>query len=696
MVSVAAQPGLRQNENRGRVPKPKPPPVFFVFPGSSPEPEEEEDYPEPEEEDNSTEMASLMRLGLVAVIWLASIYAWIYGAFLLPTLRIEIMPGTPFTVKYERCLAWTLVDLWKQNSFFATSVLGFFSIVVPIIKIVCTLWLTLSLCVRPAKVVYDKHPRMINTLFYVASYQMTDLYVGVLFISFFNGDSSNATFLRGFTWFFRYCMTSMGVSVILHGAFPRSLIEPSSSHQGSLLHRADSVDSQADSHGIGKDWTGTWLVSACYFILFGMSFYQPIIEVRTLWNGVAIDRSAHSVAEIFGHFLVVHADPTITVTLVCMNVIFPVIYLLATLVESMTQHGGNVSGFEHICASVAENIRSWATFDVFAWSTIVFVFTVQDPRTLTMPSEGSMAIYLYFGAGFALFFLRWLAGLDNRSIKKLGLMPGPLLCVVFLFWLLVCYVVGGTGSVSSVQDAHKIFNGLDSVCYNAAPVVNKTLRQVLPASYGQCSGQQKDQLPPEDGKCIETTGNKPLYDVSNDNGFIKALWLGGINTVRVDGCSLYKDTPIMSDFNAQNLTRYHLSLQIVFDKISLFLDAKQCLGGLLGCTQMNSADHCCGENVEVNITFGMDCIPTEGGSSFREVELEKTNIDPMMVDSSFLGGSLSVQVIDIGPMIQKLVTNFLSEKIRTVEISWAGMKLTIPEIINHLIAYNSPGSAGAC
>ena len=40
---------------------------------------------------------------------------------------------------------------------------------------------------------------------------------------------------------------------------------------------------------------------------------------------------------------------------------------------------------------------------------------------------------------------------------------------------------------------------------------------------------------------------------------------------------------------------------------------------------MNSPDHCCGNDIKFNITFGMDCIPNPGnGKSFREVESLQT------------------------------------------------------------------------
>merc|ERR1719416_324089 len=60
---------------------------------------------------------------------------------------------------------------------------------------------------------------MIWTLTRLASYQLIDLYVGVLFATFFNTDSIEANLLEGFYWFFGYCMVSLLCSEVVAGAF---------------------------------------------------------------------------------------------------------------------------------------------------------------------------------------------------------------------------------------------------------------------------------------------------------------------------------------------------------------------------------------------------------------------------------------------------------------------------------------------
>merc|ERR1719201_845183 len=70
--------------------------------------------------------------------------------------------------------------------------LTLFSVVVPLLKMASTFWLVYALTKKPSTDVYDSHPVMIWSLTYLASYQFVDLYVGVLFVAFFNSDSSDS------------------------------------------------------------------------------------------------------------------------------------------------------------------------------------------------------------------------------------------------------------------------------------------------------------------------------------------------------------------------------------------------------------------------------------------------------------------------------------------------------------------------
>eukprot|EP00929_Paragymnodinium_shiwhaense_P013965 TRINITY_DN12181_c0_g1_i1.p1 TRINITY_DN12181_c0_g1~~TRINITY_DN12181_c0_g1_i1.p1 ORF type:complete len:245 (+),score=39.59 TRINITY_DN12181_c0_g1_i1:109-843(+) len=162
---------------------------------------------------------SWWRYGALLLLWTTSVCCWTVGCFVLPTLEINILHDTPFNSFYERSLWRTQIDLYHKGTYFAVLILGFFSVVVPILKLCATLWLIMQLGTEAPRPIYSKHERIIHWLSYIASYQCLDMYVGVLFVVHFNSDSSISEFESGFYWFFTYCMVSMFMSSTLDGAF---------------------------------------------------------------------------------------------------------------------------------------------------------------------------------------------------------------------------------------------------------------------------------------------------------------------------------------------------------------------------------------------------------------------------------------------------------------------------------------------
>eukprot|EP00928_Gymnodinium_smaydae_P041049 TRINITY_DN27798_c0_g2_i2.p1 TRINITY_DN27798_c0_g2~~TRINITY_DN27798_c0_g2_i2.p1 ORF type:complete len:846 (-),score=152.73 TRINITY_DN27798_c0_g2_i2:259-2796(-) len=657
---------------------------------------------------DAPEKAPFLRVVLLSVLWFVSVGAWILGAFVLPTLEIHNLPNTPYQSEYKRSLILTLVDLYRKRTYFAFACLAFFSVVVPTLKLLSTAWLIARLAVQPVKRVYEAHRWTIKTLAAMASYQLTDLYVGVLFVAYFNSDSSDAAFLVGFYMFFSYCMISMIASVLLDNVFEplnRVPLGSRSSEADELLplEADDSRNSSERASGgsaiVASGALSTWFFAASYVVLLIYCFASPAIEVQTIWKGVSIDRNARSLMDIFVVFLPSNAKVCVTVVLVLLNLILPTVYIIAMIAVSLEVAIGDFD--EEVVEAfrgVADAVRPWVTLDVFCWASLIFLFTVQDPHTLTMPVEDSWALYMLFGAGLSLFFLRWFANLQYVTSAKSSRMPAPGCWIVLVSWLVLCIVVGHHSKAGTVQAQHYVFQGLDSVCFNAAPLVNRTLREALPAAYGDCDGSSDPAgssefvRPPSPCK-----RGPPLYNVQNGPNYAKALWLGGVNSINLNKCELRKDPPVWTVGTlGEPTTRYHLTIGGHFDMIKLFLHVNQCEGPL-GCTRMDSADHCCGNNIEFNISFSMDCRPdSDSKNAFRGVTLEAVDIQPMIIDTTFFDGALEVQALDISPSVEKTVKEKLSGYINSAKLTWAGQEMHIPQLLNHLIAYNSPGSAGLC
>eukprot|EP00929_Paragymnodinium_shiwhaense_P067930 TRINITY_DN34141_c0_g1_i1.p1 TRINITY_DN34141_c0_g1~~TRINITY_DN34141_c0_g1_i1.p1 ORF type:complete len:849 (+),score=159.84 TRINITY_DN34141_c0_g1_i1:104-2650(+) len=780
-----------------------------------------------------------LRLQVLVLLWCACVYSWVQGAFRLPTMTIHVMPGTPFEATYQRSLFMTLMDLYHNQTYLALTILGFFSVCVPTAKLLCTGLIISRLFKDSVGQVYGTYRRLIWSLSHIASYQLIDLYVGVLVVVHFNSDSTHAHFNAGFYWFYFYCMTSLVMSVTLDSVFHRvvaaedgqhservvfaqfvakdprirrkaaevtwrdrvsaavarfvpsflsfavpapppsatslepvhvldtdapeeeedefadlgapvgangtpSLSETLYSYMTLLDPANSSLEGDGEEPGIRRkdsrkksprplsadaeralteeaaippsqrlpfflDVASVWLYSAAFTVMLATCATSPMLEVHTIYNGVSIDRRVHAVLDIFATFLPMHTALFVAIPLLLMNLVLPLLYLCIMLamamhmptVEERRSSSGNLP---RLLCTIADALRPWATTDVFCIAAFVFIVSFKDGRTLIEPTPDWRHFYSYLGIGFSLFYLRWWpeSGQREPRVVKSGLVMRA--CLWLVFWLATCYLIDGglvelehtvegeasgwkhealPGSVEQFS-----FNGLDSVCHNALPLVNSTLRSMLPNTYGNCS--DKATHPPQ-----PCSGDKPLYEMKHGHDFVQAIWASGLNTIRLTDCKLWKDD-VQSP---SGVTMYNLRLAGQFDKIRLFLHAAAC-ADVVGCTYIYSPRHCCGDNLNFEVKFQLPCkTRPHSKDSIRSMNVAKFRVDdPMMVDTdfNFFGSDLKLKVLDIGPRVQSLLQDTIENFLKTSKLKWAGEEMHVPQLINHLIAYNSPGSAGTC
>jgi len=456
------------------------------------------------------------------------------------------------------------------------------------------------------------------------------------------------------------------------------------------------------------------LITACSFVyLLGWCYTSPVLEMRTVWKGVSVDRSIHAISEIFCSILLDAGGMYVAGPLFLMNLVFPIVYTAALLAVSVaylmrsSDHEWKTDAMviARTCCYCADVLRPWATTDVFCFATLVFVFTVQDGATLTMPLADSNQFYYWLGVGFGLFYLRWCT--ESRGYGITRWLPAPRCWTVLIFCVCVCcFVFGGwcrlaldlegqkhfdsPGAPVPGATKHYHFKDLDSVCANARPVVQETLRSALPNSYGMCNSNNSAENPPS-----PCNGHKDLYTKEDaEDQYIIAKWISGVNSIRFSECNLFKMTPDPFAPYSSNST-YQLTLGGVFDEIKLFLHARQCEDALafLGCTKMNSADHCCGSDIRFNVTFELGC---KEGLGFSDVKLVGMKLDPLWVGANFLDGQLKLKALDIGPKVEDLMQNSFTGWLADARLDWAGKKMKIPDLINDLIKYNSPGHRMSC
>jgi len=664
---------------------------------------------------------SCVRLVCLTVAWIICCYAWVMGALLRPMLHVDVLEGTRFARSLQRYLLGTLVDLYHQHMWVSLCILGFFSIVVPVVKLACTLWLIWQMSRSSLQDVARAHGRIIWTLTRLSSYQLIDLYVGVLFVIFFNTDSIEASLLEGFYWFFGYCMVSLVCSEVVAGAFAQ--VEGSASWAAPREAQLEPIDDmslfcgscptpnrasllpgsspkaapggtsvrQPKQHRVPAapcprvevlEAKSILFFSAAVASLLGACICsgEDILEVRSLWSGVIVDHSAHTLPDILFNRMTSVLRPEVSVALVVLNLIVPGLYLMVLLVAVIASRGFDIPGDGIImksCRLLADLLRPWATLDVFVLASLIFLFTMQDQHTLTIPPEGSVTFYLFLGAGLSFFFLRWFAASPiARSKFTLLLVTWGVLCCLIL--------KGVPGSHPNLT-----FPTLDSICTQTLPIVDRAVRHGVPATLGDCNNV--NAKPPQPCK-----GDKLLLNTTTDDGFVQAIWMGGLDTMALDGCKLWQE----SGTNGPSLhvnKAFHLTIEGIFKHLSLFLHLKQC--GPFGCTTMNSADHCCGDDIRFRLTFGMHCRSGSPAEALRDISIESAEIDPMLIRKRLLDKSwynVAVDAVDISPQVEKVVQDMISKFIPAAKIFWAGRQMHLTEWLNLMLSYNSPNMAGSC
>lgn len=717
--------------------------------------------------------ASRLRLVLLLAGWLFCGVAWAVGAFLEPSVEVRLMQGTRFARSITRSLARTLMDLFKQGKWFSLSVLGIFSVVVPLAKLLCTLGLIWRMARWPLRDVLAAHGGAIWALTTLASYQLIDVYVGIIFVAYFNSSSAQAELLNGFHCFFWYCMASLFCSEMLAGAFVGISVKTAHGAPGAQVVEGIEEEVGAMLCGVGVPtptraallpWGGAGghppapgagcaaspgglrqspplrmgperprsaprpLPDTRLTLIFATSFVVmiiacaagggPLLEVRTLFSGVTVDRSAASALELPWRCLqtLMGPDkPLVATILALMNLVLPILYvvaLVAAAASSALSKRSEVaeSGDEDATAratgtaapaaksysaaavfgAFADCLRPWVTLDVFILASLLFLFTLQDQHTLTRTPEGSYDYYTFLGAGMSFFFLRWFVEAPATTKGGASWLStlGPRLILLLLVWgaSSTLILIGVPGASLQLK-----FPTLDSVCEQVLPVVDGAVRHGVPAAYGDCN--DSTAAPPQPCR-----GHGLLMNTTLGNSFAQAVWLGGIDTLKLDKCHLWRGDGNHKRTSNLSTSNYHLAVGGVFARLPLFLHLKQC--GPFGCTKtMSGADHCCGNNIRFSLTFGVVCRLDDNLKPTRDIAVERCDIDPMLFDQPTLKKSwykLSMTSLDISPQVEEMVERQIRKFMAEARIPWGGRELTVSQLMDLMIGYNSPQAANSC
>jgi len=713
---------------------------------------------------------------MLFVAWSYAAGAWILGV-VFPSASLDFLPGTSMHWHMTKSLVQTLKHLLESEVYGGFFALAFFSVVVPVGKIMATLVIIYKMTYESIEVIQSDHVLLLTVLGYLASYQFVDLYIGIMFVCFFNADASDASFDVGFYWFFSYCFcsicTSVGIENLFESYASKERKDKASPHKDSLISNSSaeysrlqsaspsgisvsvggeqvvqveevpqlSLEPRANSrlcnmtdmegvrevtsrmsressnpdgrriedvcanghympleakfcsqcgstrkeriarrrpaHKMHIDAKIAYFFSACYLLAAISCFFFELLEVRMLMNGIAVDRQALSLAEAMLAMLPSLAHPAVMIFLWLVTVIFPVLYIFSLVIQvTVTDQSSLIYRISHFAT---HTLRQWAMPDVVCVASLIFLFMIQDEHTLTMPPDGSCAYYIYLSAGFSFFFIRWFSESAPVDEDNSGYVQNTRFAVLSITWLLLCAVIfhGIPG-----QAPHFTYRSLSTVCQHTQPFLNKAV-EMAPASYGNCN--DKSSHPPK--PCL---GDANLQTSESANGeYMNAIWISGLHTTRFSNCKLEKRPA-----NDMRQTHYRLQVGGLFGHLAMFLRVKTCTP--LGCTRMNTAKNCCGRDLGFNFSFLMSCRPSSVGiDAIRDVKFEKISIDPMIVSAELMKGALKVDAMDISPQVEGAITDQIEAMLKK-HVPWGGKPLSLEQLLNKIVWYNSPPNAGTC
>lgn len=637
-------------------------------------------------------------------IWMYCLFSWVVGLCTV-SVNIVVFPGTSFAYKETKSLLQTISYLWHNRLYFSMALIFIFSLMVPVTKIIGSAMLLHVMRRRSGQEVRRDYKHLIDFLHYTASYQLLDIFVGVLFVSFFTSDSAEAQFGPGFYWFFSYCVVSCGFAQVMEEDLSRGAVTVNAKVEAAQLSREDITSGAAAGSTLSlfgyaerrSDLRSVLFFSLCYVVLLVAGIVQPLLEVSTMFSGISLDKRTLTVTSMLLEETPSFTHPLVSCLLILFVLVLPLIYVVVVVMSAVladTSTTGVRTSRQRILDILVLVLRPWVMTDVLGLGSMIFLFMVQDPATLTRSPPGSWGLECFLGAGVSLFFLRWFidgadphtetSGTSTSSSSFCAKLTKFWICVVL--WVVSCLVViiGVPGQIPAYS-----FHSLEEVCQNTKPMLDAAAAGI-PATYGACNARAtKPPLP-----CI---GHESLYEQDDaEKGYVRALWISGLNTLRFERCSLEKHPSLPGKDKASSIGApevYRLALHGMFDRISMYLDLNQC--GSLGCTRINSADSCCGDDIRFRIEFQMQCSPDRPGE-LEGIRVTNCSTGPMYVHQDKFGGMLQVDAYDVGPEVAKVVQQRIAEILDDTKITWGGHSLTLPQFLSRLVAYNAPRNQFIC
>eukprot|EP00928_Gymnodinium_smaydae_P017990 TRINITY_DN16859_c0_g1_i1.p1 TRINITY_DN16859_c0_g1~~TRINITY_DN16859_c0_g1_i1.p1 ORF type:complete len:982 (+),score=205.93 TRINITY_DN16859_c0_g1_i1:18-2963(+) len=421
-------------------------------------------------DNRATSVSSAARLHLVAWLLLLTCWAcWILGVS-QPIVELQLFPALTdsnslFRFPFGNLQAKTTVEILRfllsSGYYLAFGIQLACSVVLPGLKLSLVSVVLLCVRLRPSATAATRLLAATRWLASISTYELVDLYVGLLFIAFCNSECMDVHLGVGFPLFAAYVVLSQALLLFIASRFEAAALAPATSTSSTAGAAAAAESFFEATHSMRRrrvplvaDGRSAFLNGVVLLFLACLSRGQPILDTAITVEGLSLCRQRlglfHSLKEatressIWGNMILCFVFATVLVLPLvvaaagcigawwCPNSSSPPAGddLHAEMLESGTANDGvadrgsapGVDGGANAQSQgvlrLAHALQPWITTDAFSLSLVTFLFTVQGDNLQTLVPDGEIlgittewfsGFYMGLGLGAAGFTLKWKA-----------------------------------------------------------------------------------------------------------------------------------------------------------------------------------------------------------------------------------------------------------------------------------------------
>eukprot|EP00928_Gymnodinium_smaydae_P039515 TRINITY_DN26988_c1_g10_i1.p1 TRINITY_DN26988_c1_g10~~TRINITY_DN26988_c1_g10_i1.p1 ORF type:complete len:776 (-),score=130.93 TRINITY_DN26988_c1_g10_i1:91-2223(-) len=304
----------------------------------------------------------------------------------------------------------SISELVQQGYYLPAALLAFCDILVPVMKFVGLSAIIWSKFFSPSAGTgfsAPTHVALLSCIYVCSSYQFLDVFIVILFVLFLSAGAT-AELLFGFYAFCTYCILSVALlqsmeSLIEHTALGQLELaegEKKGKEQAPLPRDRGYTTMLPSLPALKRiaavDTVNVVAFSLIYGCLMWLALDKPLLDLRYVLGGVAIDRRSLSLYDMV--CALQSGAPLIVVgCFVLFVIVVPVAYTILMLAAGLADrfHIGRTQGSLAQLLRATEVLRPWVMTDVFTLALLGFLFAVQsDYVVASMPTVPSRELPL--------------------------------------------------------------------------------------------------------------------------------------------------------------------------------------------------------------------------------------------------------------------------------------------------------------